>query len=41
MSEKSDQRLRLTLRHPEVFAATARVGSTRAAADREIGRAHV
>ena len=34
MSEKSDQRLRLTLRHLEVFAATARVGSTRAAADR-------
>lgn len=34
MSDKTDQRLRLTLRHLEVFAATARAGSTRAAADR-------
>lgn len=34
MSDKSDQRLRLTLRQLEVFAATARTGSTRAAADR-------
>ena len=35
MSEKSDQRrLRLTLRQLEVFAALARTGSTRAAADR-------
>jgi DNA-binding transcriptional LysR family regulator len=34
MSDKTDQRLRLTLRHLEVFAATARGGSTRAAADK-------
>jgi DNA-binding transcriptional LysR family regulator len=34
MSEKTDQRLRLTLRQLEVFAAMARTGSTRAAADR-------
>jgi DNA-binding transcriptional LysR family regulator len=34
MSERVDQRLRLTLRQLEVFAATARTGSTRAAADR-------
>ena len=34
MSEKIDQRLRLTLRQLEVFAAMARTGSTRAAADR-------
>jgi DNA-binding transcriptional LysR family regulator len=34
MSDKTDQRLRLTLRQLEVFAATARTGSTRAAADR-------
>jgi DNA-binding transcriptional LysR family regulator len=34
MSEKTDQRLRLTLRQLEVFAAMARSGSTRAAADR-------
>lgn len=34
MSGKPDQRLRLTLRQLEVFAATARTGSTRAAADR-------
>lgn len=34
MSEISDQRLRLTLRQLEVFAAMARSGSTRAAADR-------
>ena len=34
MSEKIDQRLRLTLRQLEVFAAMARSGSTRAAADR-------
>ena len=34
MSEKTDQRLRLPLRQLEVFAAMARSGSTRAAADR-------
>ncbi|HEV7578020.1 MAG TPA: LysR family transcriptional regulator [Caldimonas sp.] len=34
MSERIDQRLRLTLRQLEVFVATARTGSTRAAADR-------
>jgi DNA-binding transcriptional LysR family regulator len=34
MNDKTDQRLRLTLRQLEVFAATARTGSTRAAADR-------
>jgi DNA-binding transcriptional LysR family regulator len=34
MNDKSDQRLRLTLRQLEVFAATAREGSTRAAAGR-------
>lgn len=34
MIEKSDQRLRLNLRQLEVFVATARGGSTRAAADR-------
>jgi DNA-binding transcriptional LysR family regulator len=34
MSDLSDQRLRLTLRQLEVFAATARAGSTRAAAGR-------
>jgi DNA-binding transcriptional LysR family regulator len=34
MSDKIDQRLRLTLRQLEVFAATAREGSTRAAAGR-------
>jgi DNA-binding transcriptional LysR family regulator len=34
MSEKIDQRMRLTLRQLEVFAAMARSGSTRAAADR-------
>lgn len=34
MTEKTDQRLRLTLRQLEVFAATARAGSTRAAADK-------
>lgn len=34
MNDKTDQRLRLTLRQLEVFAATARAGSTRAAADR-------
>src|SRR3954471_24751566 len=34
MSEKSDQRLRPTLRQLEVFTALARTGSTRAAADR-------
>jgi DNA-binding transcriptional LysR family regulator len=34
MSDKTDQRLRLTLRQLEVFAATAHGGSTRAAADR-------
>jgi DNA-binding transcriptional LysR family regulator len=34
MSDKTDQRLRLTLRQLEVFAATARTGSTRAAAGR-------
>jgi DNA-binding transcriptional LysR family regulator len=34
MSEKTDQRLRFTLRQLEVFAATARTGSTRAAASR-------
>jgi DNA-binding transcriptional LysR family regulator len=34
MTEKSDHRLRLTLRQLEVFAATAREGSTRAAAGR-------
>lgn len=32
MSENSDHRLRITLRQLEVFAATARAGSTRAAA---------
>jgi DNA-binding transcriptional LysR family regulator len=34
MTEKTDHRLRLTLRQLEVFAATAREGSTRAAAGR-------
>lgn len=34
MTINSDQRLRLTLRQLEVFAATARSGSTRAAADK-------
>ncbi|MBT2326209.1 LysR family transcriptional regulator [Variovorax paradoxus] len=34
MTRKTDQRLRLTLRQLEVFAATAREGSTRAAAGR-------
>ena len=34
MNDKTDQRLRLTLRQLEVFAALARTGSTRAAADR-------
>ncbi|RZL88559.1 MAG: LysR family transcriptional regulator [Variovorax sp.] len=34
MTHKSDQRLRITLRQLEVFAATAREGSTRAAAGR-------
>lgn len=34
MSEKSDQRLRLSLSRLEVFVATARTGSTRAAAGR-------
>ncbi|MEO8925465.1 MAG: LysR family transcriptional regulator [Caldimonas sp.] len=34
MSDKTDQRLRLTLRQLEVFAAMAQSGSTRAAADR-------
>ena len=34
MSDETDQRLRLTLRQLEVFAALARTGSTRAAADR-------
>jgi DNA-binding transcriptional LysR family regulator len=34
MNEKTDQRLRLTLSQLEVFAATARTGSTRAAAQR-------
>jgi Transcriptional regulator len=34
MNEKTDQRLKLTLRQLEVFAATARAGSTRAAAER-------
>ena len=34
MNDKTDQRLRLTLRQLEVFAATAREGSTRAAAGR-------
>jgi len=34
VTNKTDQRLRLTLRQLEVFAATARTGSTRAAADR-------
>lgn len=34
MSDKADQRLRITLRQLEVFAATARTGSTRAAAER-------
>ncbi|HSN31153.1 MAG TPA: LysR family transcriptional regulator [Ideonella sp.] len=33
MTGKTNQRLRLTLRQLEVFAATARAGSTRAAAD--------
>lgn len=33
MSDKSDQRLRVTLRQLEVFTATAHAGSTRAAAD--------
>ena len=33
MTGKPNQRLRLTLRQLEVFAATARAGSTRAAAD--------
>ncbi len=32
MNDKTDQRLRLTLRQLEVFAATAQLGSTRAAA---------
>jgi DNA-binding transcriptional LysR family regulator len=34
MIDKTDQRLRLNLRQLEVFVATARAGSTRAAADR-------
>ena len=34
MSDKPDQRLRLTLRQLEVFAAIARTGSTRGGADR-------
>lgn len=34
MNDKTDQRLRFTLRQLEVFTATARTGSTRAAADR-------
>ncbi len=34
MSEKTDRRLRLTLRQLEVFAAMARTGSTRAAGER-------
>jgi len=34
MTDISDQRLRITLRQLEVFVATARSGSTRAAADR-------
>lgn len=34
MNDKTDQRLRFTLRQLEVFAATARTGSTRAAASR-------
>jgi DNA-binding transcriptional LysR family regulator len=34
MTDKTDQRLRITLRQLEVFAATARAGSTRAAAGR-------
>jgi DNA-binding transcriptional LysR family regulator len=34
MNDKTDQRLRLTLRQLEVFAALAHTGSTRAAADR-------
>lgn len=34
MNDKTDQRLRFTLRQLEVFAATARTGSTRAAAGR-------
>lgn len=34
MNEKTDQRLRLTLRQLEVFVATANAGSTRAAAQR-------
>ena len=34
MTDKSDQRLRFTLRQLEVFTALARTGSTRAAADR-------
>ncbi|CAN5348382.1 DNA-binding transcriptional regulator YeiE [soil metagenome] len=34
MIDKTDQRLRLNLRHLEVFVATAKSGSTRAAADR-------
>ena len=37
MTQKIDQRLRLTLRQLEVFAAVARGGTTRAAAD-EISR---
>ncbi|HEY8047862.1 MAG TPA: LysR family transcriptional regulator [Ramlibacter sp.] len=37
MNEKTDQRIRLTLRQLEVFAAVARGGTTRAAAD-EISR---
>lgn len=37
MNEKTDQRLKLTLRQLEVFAAVARGGTTRAAAD-EISR---
>lgn len=34
MSDKTDQRLRFTLRQLEVFTATARTGSTRGAADK-------
>ncbi|HPR44378.1 MAG TPA: LysR family transcriptional regulator, partial [Ottowia sp.] len=37
MNQKIDQRLKLTLRQLEVFAAVARGGTTRAAAD-EISR---
>ena len=37
MNGKTDQRLHLTLRHLEVFAATARGGSTRAGAAKVAG----